>query len=80
MPTVTSPHHAQSFGYDELDRLTEFSDSNKQTIYRYDANGNRSQQIDARATKDFNLDLASNCQDTAMRIAPDRFIYTHLDC
>ncbi|MDO9162192.1 MAG: RHS repeat-associated core domain-containing protein [Methylococcaceae bacterium] len=50
----------QSFSYDELGRLTGVTNPTSQTRYSYDANGNRTQQLDSALTKSFNLESSSN--------------------
>lgn len=58
--TDTDLNHDQSFTYDALDRLTGYTDPTTQTTYSYDANSNRSQELDNAKNKTFNLDTASN--------------------
>jgi RHS repeat-associated protein len=58
--TDTDLNHDQGFTYDELGRLTGYTDPTTQVSYRYDANGNRTQQLDGVQSKNFNLEGSSN--------------------
>ncbi|MDD5412122.1 MAG: hypothetical protein PHF31_12035 [Methylobacter sp.] len=53
-------NYDQSFSYDPLDRLTDYSDPATQTSYNYDANGNRTQQQEGAQNKNFNIEASSN--------------------
>lgn len=53
-------NYDQSFGYDQLSRITNYTDPSTQTSYSYDANGNRTQSVSGTPSKNFNIDPSSN--------------------
>ena len=50
----------QSFGYDDLDRLTSYGDGSNVYSYQYDANGNRTQMSINGAEMTFDISATSN--------------------
>ncbi|HEY8158201.1 MAG TPA: RHS repeat-associated core domain-containing protein, partial [Methylobacter sp.] len=53
-------NYDQSFAYDALGRLTNASDPVTQTGYSYDANGNRTEQLNGAHSQYLSLDPSSN--------------------
>jgi RHS repeat-associated protein len=53
-------NYDQSFSYDPLGRLINYTDPASQTSYSYDANGNRTEQLSGAQGKNFNIEAISN--------------------
>jgi len=53
-------NYDQSFSYDPLGRLINYTDPASQTSYSYDANGNRTEQQSGAQNKNFNIEAISN--------------------
>jgi len=53
-------NYDQSFSYDPLGRLINYTDPASQTSYSYDANGNRTEQLSGTQSKNFNIEAISN--------------------